>query len=70
MQTFSDANYSGCIGLRMSKRPGRRVKTGKANIQTGVFAEPIFIWKKVSASSLKPTIKIKRKKRKIKVLTA
>ena len=42
MATKSDANFVGTMGLRMAKRPN-----SKAQKIEGIFAEPIFIWKKV-----------------------
>ena len=49
MSQVKNAQYEGCIGLKLSKRPGRRVMSGteKTKIKKGVFAEPMFIWKKV-----------------------
>ena len=43
MATLEGSEYQGTMGLRMAKRPNS--KAGKID---GVFAEPIFIWKKVS----------------------
>ena len=42
MATLEGSEYQGTMGLRMAKRPNS--KAGKID---GVFAEPIFIWKKV-----------------------
>ncbi len=41
ISTLSGAEYQGAIGMRMAKRPNS--KADKA----GIFAEPIWIWKKV-----------------------
>jgi hypothetical protein len=41
MATLDDAEYQGSIGLRMAKRPRTKI----AN-REGIFAEPIFVWKK------------------------
>ena len=42
MATLEGSEYQGTMGLRMAKRPNS--KAGKID---GVFAEPIFVWKKV-----------------------
>jgi len=41
MATLEGSEYQGTLGLRMAKRPNS--KAGKID---GVFAEPIFVWKK------------------------
>lgn len=40
IDSFSDSSYVGCWGLKMSKRPNSKA------VGDGVFAEPIWIWKK------------------------
>jgi tRNA1(Val) A37 N6-methylase TrmN6 len=41
ISTLKNAQYVGAIGMRMTKRPCSKA------LQDGVFAEPIWIWKKI-----------------------
>ena len=42
MESKTDAEFQGTMGLRMNKRPNS--KAGKIE---GVFAEPMFVWRKL-----------------------
>lgn len=42
MKQKTDAEFVGTMGLRMNKRP-----RSKAQDIEGVFAEPIFVWRKL-----------------------
>jgi len=60
LDTFKDSEYKGCIGYEMAKRPnsigaGTAKVTEETNrkpeyilpVKEGLFAEPIWIWKKI-----------------------
>ena len=42
ISTLEGAEYDGCIGYKMNKRPNSKALAGKE----GVFCEPMWIWKK------------------------
>ena len=48
---LSDAHYSGCFGLRLSRRPGQNM-VSKHEPKIKTFIEPMWVWKKGDDRSL------------------
>ena len=52
---LSDAHYSGCFGLRLSRRPGQNM-AAKHEPSYKTFIEPMWVWKKGDDRSLNQII--------------